>query len=63
MTSDDFKSIELSGKELDEFIKKIVDRVYDDIWSDLPSGMDRKAIKGRLKKSIIAALKEYAEYR
>jgi len=60
---DKFKSLELSGAELDQFIKGLVNKLYDRIWSDISIGTDEAIIKERLKRSIVEALKEYAEYR
>jgi hypothetical protein len=59
----DFKPMELSGQELDNFIKKLVDRIYDEIWADISIGTEEQEVKKRLAKSIIEALKEYAEYK
>ena len=58
-----YKSLELSGAELDHFIRKLVDRLYDQVWSDVSIGPDETIIKERLEKSIVEALKEYANYR
>ena len=58
-----YKSLELSGVELDDFIKKLVNRLYDKIWADVSIGNDEAVIKERLKQSIIEAMKEYAIYR
>jgi len=58
-----FKSLELSGKELDSFIGKLVDKLYNQIWADLAVGPEEAVIKERLRHSIIEALKEYAEYK
>ena len=58
----EFKSLEISGAELDRFVKTLVDRLYRQIWSDLSIGNDEVIIKERLQKSIIAALEEYAGY-
>ncbi|MCP4584083.1 MAG: hypothetical protein GY839_20920 [candidate division Zixibacteria bacterium] len=64
MTKDDkYKSLEISGPELDSFIKKLADRLYNQIWSDMAIGPNEVIIKDCLKKSIIQALKEYAEFR
>lgn len=60
---DDFKPMELSGQELDNFIKRLVDRIYDEIWADISIGSEEQEVKKRLAKSIIEALKEYAEYK
>lgn len=60
---DKFKALELSGAELDQFIKKLVNRLYDQMWSDVSIGPDEVIIKERLEKSIVEALKEYAIYR
>ena len=60
---DKYKSLELSGAELDDFISKLADKLYDQIWSDIAVGPDEVTIKERLKKSIVQALQEYAEYR
>ena len=57
-----FKSLELSGKELDTFIGKLVDKLYNQIWADLAVGPDEAVIKERIRHSIIEALKEYTEY-
>ncbi|OQX92484.1 MAG: hypothetical protein B6D58_02690 [candidate division Zixibacteria bacterium 4484_95] len=59
----DFKPIEFSGQELDDFIKKLVNRIYDEIWADVTVGSEEQKIRERLTKSIIKALKEYAEYK
>jgi hypothetical protein len=59
----DFKPMEISGQELDSFIKKLVDRIYDEIWADISIGPEEQEVKKRLTKSIIEALKEYAEYK
>lgn len=58
-----YKSLELSGAELDLFIKKLVNRLYERMWSDVSIGNDEIIVKERLEKSIIEALKEYAIYR
>ena len=55
--------MELSGEELDNFINRLVDRIYDEIWADISIGPEEQEVKIRLAKSIIEALKEYAEYR
>lgn len=60
---EEYKALELSGTELDSFIKNLVNRLYSQIWSDLAIGPDEILIKERLKKSVIEALKEYAEYK
>jgi hypothetical protein len=60
---DDYKSLEISGAELDQFIKDLVTRLYNQIWADISVGPDETVIKERLEKSIIEALKEYAIYR
>ncbi len=58
-----YKQLEISGVELDQFIKKLVDKLYNQIWSDISIGTDEAIVKERLEKSIIEALKEYAVYR
>lgn len=58
-----YKALEISGAELDNFIKGLVDRLYRQIWSDMAVGPDEIVIKERLQKSIIEALKEYAGYK
>jgi hypothetical protein len=58
-----FKSLELTGAELDDFIAKLVNRLYDQIWADASIGIDEIVIKERLQRSIIEAMKEYAIYR
>ncbi len=58
-----YKALELSGAELDQFLKKLVNRLYDQMWSDVSIGPDEIIIKERLGKSIVEALKEYAIYR
>ncbi len=58
-----FKALELSGEELDGFISKLVDKLYSQIWADAAIGQDEAAVKERLGKSIVEALREYAEYR
>ena len=60
---DKYKALEISGAELDSFIKSLVDRLYKQIWSDMAIGPNEVVIKERLQKSIIEALKEYAGYR
>lgn len=59
----DFKPMELSGQELDDFVMKLVDRIYNEIWADVTVGSEEQKIRERLTKSIIEALKEYAEYK
>jgi tRNA U54 and U55 pseudouridine synthase Pus10 len=61
--NNEFKSLEISGVELDRFVKNLVDKLYHEIWSDISIGHDEVIIKERLNKSIIAALEEYAGYR
>ena len=60
---DKYKSLEISGAELDNFIKKLADRLYEEIWSSTAIGTKELIIKENLRKSIVLALKEYAEYR
>jgi len=58
-----FRSLELAGEELDSFIGNLVDKVYGQVWANVGSGSDEATIKDRLQKSIIEALKEYADYK
>jgi len=58
-----YKSLELSGAELDNFIKKLADKLYVQIWSNTTIGSKELIIKENLRKSIVLALKEFAEYR
>jgi hypothetical protein len=60
---DKYKSLELSGAELDNFIKKLADKLYEQVWANTAIGTDELIIKENLKQSIVLALKEYAEYR
>jgi len=60
---DKYKSLELSGAELDNFIKRLADKLYEQIWSNTTIGSNELIIKENLRKSIILALKEFAEYR
>lgn len=60
---DEYKSLELSGAELDNFIKKLADKLYAQIWSNSTISSNELIIKENLRKSIVLALKEYAEYR
>ncbi len=58
----EFRSLELAGEELDSFIGNLVDKLYGQVWANVGSGSDEATIKDRLQKSIIEALKEYADY-
>lgn len=63
MNKGQFRALELSGDELDNFIRRLVDKIYGQIWGDRAGSPDEAAIRSRLENSIIEALKEYAEYR
>jgi hypothetical protein len=60
---DKYKSLELSGAELDNFINKLANKLYAEIWSTTAIGTNELIIKENLRKSIVLALQEYAEYR
>ena len=60
---DKYKSLELSGAELDNFIKRLADKLYEQIWSNTAIGSNELIVKENLRKSIVLALKEFAEYR
>lgn len=63
MSMKKFKTLELSGNELDNLIGRMVDKIYNQIWGDKADNPDEAAIRSRLENSIIEALKEYADYR
>ena len=60
--TDKFKALQLSGEELSDFIGKLVEKLYDQVWAGAAAGPDETAVKRRLESSIIEALKEYAGY-
>jgi hypothetical protein len=57
-----FKALELAGEELETFIAKLVEKLYNQVWADSNPGPEQAAIKERLRKSIIEALKEYTTF-
>jgi len=57
-----YKQLELTGNELDAFIERLVERLYNDIWSGISDGPGEDTVKGKLRESIIEALNEYADF-
>jgi len=52
----DFVTLELSGKKLDSLVHNLRERLLNEFWSTVPDGPERRKIKTRLEKNILAAI-------
>jgi len=52
---EDYVALEISGKKLEGLINNLRDRLLNEFWSAVPDGPERRKIKARLEKSILAA--------
>ena len=53
---EDYVALEISGKKLEGLINNLRDRLLNEFWAAVPDGPERRKIKARLEKSILAAL-------
>lgn len=52
----EYVSLEISGKKLDSLVNNLRDRLLNEFWAAIPDGPERRKIKTRLEKNILAAL-------
>lgn len=49
-------TLELSGDNLDRFIRELREKILTEFWPKIPDSDEREMIKSRLEKSILNAL-------
>lgn len=54
-------TLELSGDNLDRFIRDLMEKILTEFWPKIPDGDDREMIKSRLEKSILNALESQCD--
>jgi len=51
----EYVALEITGKKLDGLVTSLRDHLLNEFWASVPDGPERRKIKERLEKSILAA--------